>query len=387
MALVASSTSDSADDPGTHMKIVEIAVWSHPLPVVGGTYRIASSEVDVLDTTLVRMTADDGTVGWGESCPVGPTYQPHHAGGARAALAEMCPRLIGQDPTQVRSLHRTMDGALAGHRYAKAAVDIAAYDLTARLRGVPVADLLGGALVEEVPSYFATGIGEPDAVASSAAQRVAEGYRRIQVKVGNRPVEIDIEAVRGVWRELRGTGVRLVVDGNRSLSMRDVVRLSQECRDIPLVLEQPCNTLNEIDAVRDRLMHPVYLDESATDLAVVIDAIGRGACDGFSMKVTRLGGLSPMVTFRDLCEAKSVPHSVDDAWGGDVIAAACVHLASTVDPRRLDGVWIAQPYIEGHLDPDHGPEVIGGHIRLPDGPGLGVVPRPELLGPPLTKYD
>jgi len=116
-----------------------------------------------------------------------------------------------------------MDRALAGHRYAKAALDIAAHNLTARHRGVRVADLLGGPLVEDVPAYYATGIGEPDTVAGRAAEKAASGYRRIQVKVGNRPVEVDLATVRAVWEQLAGMGVRLVVDGNRSLTTRDVV--------------------------------------------------------------------------------------------------------------------------------------------------------------------
>lgn len=368
------------------MRIAEVAVFSHRMPVVGGSYRIASSTVEVLDSTLVRLTADDGTVGWGETCPVGPTYQPHHARGARAALAELGPALLGEDPTRVRQLHRTMDRHLAGHRYAKAAVDVAAHDLTARRRGVRMADLLGGALVEDVPAYYATGIDEPATVAEVAAARAAAGYRRIQVKVGGRPVEVDVETVHRVWERLAGTGVRLVVDGNRSLTTRDVLTLSQACRDVPLVLEQPCDSLREIEAVRDRLAHPVYLDESGSDLATVVGAIGRGTCDGFSMKLTRLGGLVPMTTFRDVCEATATPHTVDDAWGGDVIAAACLHLAATVDPRLLDGVWIAEPHVAEHLDPDHGPRVRDGRLALPAGAGLGVVPREELLGDPVDVH-
>ena len=119
------------------MKIEEIAVYAHRLPVTHGPYRIASSEVTELDTTLVRITSDDGLVGWGETCPVGPTYQPHHAGGARAALQEMAPGLLGSRPdADPEPAARRMDGLLAGHRYAKAAIDIAAHDLTGKRLGV-----------------------------------------------------------------------------------------------------------------------------------------------------------------------------------------------------------------------------------------------------------
>lgn len=96
-----------------------------------------------------------GIDGWGETCPVGPTHQPEHAGGARAALMEMAPGLIGRDPTRILTLHRTMDSLVAGHHYAKAAIDIAAYDITGKKLGLRVADLLGGAATERVTSYYA----------------------------------------------------------------------------------------------------------------------------------------------------------------------------------------------------------------------------------------
>lgn len=368
------------------MNIAEIAVYSHRLPVVGGPYRIASSEVFELDSTLVRVTADNGLVGWGETCPVGPTYQPHHAGGARAALAEISPGLIGCNAVELVNLHRTMDGLLNGHRYAKAAIDIAAYDLLGKRTGLRVADLLGGAATERVPSYYASGVGAPDDTAELAADRAAQGFPRMQVKIGNRPIETDIEVVQKVWERVSTTGMRLAVDGNRSLTTRDALRLSRACSLVPFVLEQPCSTLEEIGSIRDRLHHPVYLDESAVDLATVVRAVGQGLCDGFAMKVTRIGGLRNMAAFRDVCEARSVPHSCDDAWGGDVIAAACTHIGATVRPSLNEGVWIAEPYIEDHDDPDGGIRIEDGHIRLPEGPGLGVTPDESLLGPPVSTY-
>ncbi|TIL82122.1 MAG: mandelate racemase, partial [Mesorhizobium sp.] len=121
--------------------------------------------VYALDTTIVKIVTDNGLIGWGETCPVGPTYQPHHPKGARAALDEMAQGLIGADPLQPVALRRRMDGLLNGHRYAKAAVDMAAYDIMGKQFGMRVADLLGGAVTERVPSYYALGIGEPDEVA------------------------------------------------------------------------------------------------------------------------------------------------------------------------------------------------------------------------------
>jgi len=108
------------------MKIKEVHVFAHDLPVKNGPYTMGGSKVYALDTTIVRIVTDNGLIGWGETCPVGPTYQPHHAKGARAALDEMAQGLIGADPLQPVVLRRRMDSLLNGHRYAKAAVDMAA---------------------------------------------------------------------------------------------------------------------------------------------------------------------------------------------------------------------------------------------------------------------
>src|SRR5690625_803895 len=216
------------------MKITEIHVWSHALAVQNGPYSMASGEVWSLDTTVVKLVTDSGLVGWGETCPVGPTYQPQHALGARAALAEMAPGLIGANPLQPVLLRRRMDGRLNGHDYAKAAIDIAAHDIMGKHYGVRVADLLGGAATERVPSYYATSVGAPDEIARIAAEKAAEGFPRLQIKIGGRPLELDIETLRKVWERVAGK-VQLAADGNRSLTTRDALRLSRECPEIPFV--------------------------------------------------------------------------------------------------------------------------------------------------------
>ena len=367
------------------MKIKELHICAHQLPVKNGPYRMANALVHALDTTLVKIVTETGTVGWGETCPVGPTYAPAHALGARAALAEMGQGLIGAALHPVM-LRRRMDGLLNGHRYAKAAVDIAAHDALGKAYGVRVADLLGGVAAERVPSYYASGVGEPDEIARIAAEKMAEGYPRMQVKIGGRPVEVDIAVLRKVWEVIKGSGMRLAADGNRGLPTRDALRLSRECPDIPFIMEQPCNTIEELAAIRGQLHHGLYLDENGEDLATVVRVAGQGLVDGFGMKVTRIGGLQQMAAFRDICEARSMPHTCDDAWGGDIIHAGCTHIGATVSPRLNEGVWLAAPYVEGHYDTKNGIDIVGGHIKLPEGPGLGVIPEDGIFGNPVLSF-
>ena len=367
------------------MKIKEIHIYQQDLPVRNGPYTMANAEVWALDTTLVKLVADNGLVGWGETCPVGPTYAESHAAGARAALQQMAPGLIGVEVAPL-TLHRRMDGLLNGHTYAKAAIDIAAHDLLGKQYGVSISTLLGGAVTDRVPSYYATGVGAPDDIARLAAEKLAEGYPRLQIKVGGRPVEIDIETIRKVWEQVRGSGMRLAVDGNRGWTTRDALRVSRECPDVPFIMEQPCNTLEDLQKIRPQITHALYMDENSTSLNTVITAAGTGLVDGFGMKLTRIGGLHPMRAFRDICEARNLPHTCDDSWGGDIIAAACTHVGATVRPDLLEGVWLAAPYIEGHYDPDNGVRIEGGHITVPQGPGLGVVPDENQFGAPVASF-
>ncbi|GAA4805741.1 enolase C-terminal domain-like protein [Actinomycetospora chlora] len=371
------------------MKIDQIHVYSVPLPVAGGAYRTSSTTVEAPDSTLVEVVTDDGRSGWGETCPLGPVYQPHHALGARAALAELAPGLLGLELASPRAVARRLDELLAGHGYAKAALDTAVLDLLGQRLGVPISTLLGGALVDRVPGYHAIPVASPEQSVDEARAAVERGYPRVQLKVGGRDLARDVETVHRVGEAI-GHRARLVVDPNRGMTVAHAVQFDRLCADVPFVLEQPCNTVDEMGQLRGRLQHPVSLDENTEDVDTVLRAICAGTADAFAFKVTRLGGPTKAALARDLCALRSLPHTVDDAWGGDVIAATCLHLAATVDPRLLEGVWIAEDHIAGgagHYDPDHPVTATDGHVGVPQGPGLGVRPRRELLPAPVAIHQ
>lgn len=368
------------------MRISAVHIYHHELPVTGsGSFRLARTRVTSLDSTIVEIATDTGLHGFGETCPLGPAYQPHHALGARAALTEIAPHLLGLDALAIGPLTHVMDQRLGGHGYAKAAVDIALWDLAGKAYGARVCDLLGGAFTERVPSYYSVAVTEPAQAARIAGERQAEGYRRLQIKVGGRHVAEDIDTIRAVCAVI-DPDVALAIDANRGWTTRDAITVSQACRDLRFVLEQPCATLDEIAVLRPQVRHPVHLDESSADLSTVAQILAGGLADGLGLKVTRVGGLSAMRAIRDLCAARNVPITSDDAWGGDIIAAACVHLGATVEPRLFDGTWIAAPYIDGHDDRGGGIEVRGGHLQVPSGPGLGIDPDRGRWGPAVASF-
>ncbi len=367
------------------MKIASVHIYTYELPVLDGPYTMANQVVYSLTTTLVKLVADNGLFGWGETCPVGPTFSESHSGGAVAALVEMAKGLVGTEVLPV-PLHRRMDGLLKGHNYAKAAIDIALHDLLGKHLGLSVADLLGGALADRVPSYSVVGISDPDESVRLAVDKINQGYPRLQMKVGGRPIEEDIAAVNKVWETIGSSRIKLAIDANRGLNTRDALRLCRECAHVPFILEQPCNTIEDFQKIRSQISHAMYMDESCTSINTAITVAGTGLVDGFGMKVTAMGGLHPMRAFRDICAARNLPHTCDDAWGGDLIAAACTHIGATVAPELLEGVWIAGPMIEGNYDQKNGIRVQDGHINCPQGVGLGVVPEDGIFGEPVASF-
>ncbi len=368
------------------MKITGIRVYRHRLEVAGGRYQMSISAVEALDSTVVEIVTDTGLVGYGETTPLGPTYQPQHALGARAAIEQVAPALIGADPRRHLLVRERMESMLNGHAYAKSALDVACWDLTAKSYGERLCDLMGGTNDATVKSYYGVMPATPDETASDAQRRVADGYTRLQIKAGGRPLSDDITTVRAV-ADAVGPAIRLLVDPNRGWTPRDTIEFSAACRDLPLSIEQPCRTFDEHIGLGARLAHPLFLDESATDLSVIARAIDDGIAQGFGLKLSRLGGFTPFLAVRELCVSKGVPFTVDDTWGGDITAASTVHFGATVPSPFHEGTWIAAPYMSSSyatLTPAVGPS--GGRIPIPDGPGLGVEPDIDAWPEPLATY-
>lgn len=368
------------------MRITEAHLYTKDLPIRGGAYTMAGQTITGAQTVILRLVGEAGLCGWGEVCPLGAAYAPVHAGGIIAALTEMMPTVIGCEAVPLSVADR-LDRTMLGQNYARAAIDIAVHDLLGRHLGVPVATLLGGARRRRVPSYYALGLDPPDETARRAAEMVDAGYPRLQIKIGREDLAADIATIRKVAERVGpgiGPGIKFVADANRGLTQEAAILLSMATAGIAYSLEQPCDGLAAVAALRGRIAHPIILDESITDLGTGIRAIGDGLADGFGMKITRLGGLRQAAVFRDLCAARDLPHTCDDSWGGDIIAAASVHLGVTVQPRLLAGVWVATGYqMAGYGAAGAGVQVRDGHLDLPDGPGLGITPDPDCFGAPI----
>ena len=202
-------------------------------------------------------------------------YDPAFAEGARAAMRELAPQLVGADAAGIEALNRRMDLLLKGHPYAKSAIDMALWDLAGKRSGLSLAAMTGGAEGTSLPLYRSIAQEAPDAMAARAQKYIEEGYRRLQVKVGL-DVDEDIARLEAVRAAIPADTV-LFCDANASWGTAETRRFLMATRDLDYTLEQPCATYEENLAIRRACDRPLVLDETIDGVDVLLRAHGRRA--------------------------------------------------------------------------------------------------------------
>lgn len=366
--------------------IDRITAWLVHLPYAEGSYRMSGDRITTgMDALVVRLVADDGTVGIGESGTTGVTYDAAYPGGQRAAMDLLGPGVVGCDPRSPQSVARAMHRVLTGHPYAKAGIDMACWDLAARLAGVPLWQLLGGDDAGATPLYRPVQGATPEEAAAKALERINQGYPRLQVKVGDDPL-VDAARVLAV-REAVGPEVPIYADANCGFLLgaaRAFVRaLGRDGAGV--LLEQPCATLDDCIALRSIWGGPMVLDETMVSLGALLTAHRAGIADGITVKLTRVGGITPAKLMRDVAVELGVAVTVEDAGGGDLITMAFAHLNGSTPSRHrahtVDfGNWV-------NSSPVSGPASRQGSFLVPqsDDSGLGMTLIEDQLGEPI--YD
>jgi L-alanine-DL-glutamate epimerase-like enolase superfamily enzyme len=362
--------------------IERIDVFGYDLTYAHGDYVMSSGRViDRLPSTVVRVTTRDGVQGFGETCPLGPTYLPAFAEGARAALRELAPGLIGADATNLADIHRRMDARLAGHGYAKSALDVASWDAFGRLTNQPVSALLGGALQRDLPLYVAIPLGPAAAMAEFVARERAGGIRNFQLKLGADPAE-DARRVAAVLA-VTEDGDAVIGDANGGWRRQDAIVAAGLLADAHRFrLEQPCPTLEECLAVRRLTTLPMVLDEVITDLPTLVRAASQDAMDHVNLKIGRVGGLLPARLMRDVAVSLGIRLTIEDSWGGDIVTASVAHLAAGTPQDALFAVSFMNDWTLEHLA-GYRPRSTDGRGPVPVGPGLGIDVDVAGLGQPL----
>ncbi|MFI7067969.1 mandelate racemase/muconate lactonizing enzyme family protein [Kribbella sp. NPDC050124] len=368
------------------MKISRIELFQVDLPYTGGVYRLSGGRTYTsFDASIVRITCDDGTQGWGESTPFGSTYIAAHANGVRAGIAEIAPHLLGRDPRRLDRISDAMDEALLGHNHAKTALDVACWDILGKSVGLAVCELLGGSTGVPMPLISSIHAGDPEEMRSRVADHRARGYQGHSVKIGALDSEggpaLDAERIAACLADRR-TGEFYVVDANGGLPPENVLRMLRLLPPgLDFVLEAPCATWRETLSVRRRCAYPIVLDELAQQDDDIALAVANDAADGISIKISKAGGLTRARRHRDMARAAGLTLSVQDTVGSTIAYAGIVHLGATVPPRLLRGVLNCEDMVTPRIATfDARSE--GGGVLPPDAPGLGIDVDEAALGQP-----
>ncbi len=239
---------------------------------------------------------------------------------ACAGIQEMAPQLIGEDPTQLQVLNRTMDRLMKGHPYVKSAIDMACWDLLGKATELPVYHLMGGGYADDVVLYRAISQRPAAEMAENVAGYRRDGYRRFQLKVGGRP-EDDIERIRAV-RAILEPADKLIADANTGWLMHDALRVVNAVRDLDVYIEQPCATYAQCLSIRRHTHLPFVLDEVIDSVDAILQASADAAMDCVNIKISKFGGLTKAKQARDLCVSLGIAMTLEDSWGGDIVTAA-----------------------------------------------------------------
>jgi O-succinylbenzoate synthase len=344
------------------------------LPLVA-PFRTSFGVEHARDVLLVRVVTPDAE-GWGE-CVAGaePRYSSEYADGAADVLGRFLLPALAEVPELRPEAVAPALGFVRGHRMAKAALELAVLDAWLKARGIPLARHLG-ATRERVPAGVSVGImGSLPELLDAVAGYLDAGYLRIKLKI---EPGWDLEPVRSV-RERFGDQLVVQVDANAAYTLADAAHLARLDPFALLLIEQPLpeeDLLGHAELQR-RLRTPVCLDESITSARAAVDAVELGACRIVNVKAGRVGGYLEARRLHDLCHARGVP-----LWCGGMLETG-VGRAANVALAALPGFTLPGDTSASdryyHLDLTAPFVLRDGHLPVPQGPGIGVEPLPEVL--------
>ena len=353
------------------LQIDSITLREIQLPLVE-PFRISSGVTTTRRILLLELVDRNGASTWSE-CVAGdfPNYSPESIDTATLAIREwLAPRVLGQRFETPQEVSAALAEDLRGHEMARAAIEMGAWALAATKGGQSLSSVLGGTR-KRIGTGISIGIqSSPEELADKAEKSLAEGYRKIKLKI--KPGQ-DLDYLHAV-RERLGPDAPLMADANNAYTLDDTDHLVQ-LDDLDLVMvEQPLawDDVARHAELQRRMRTPVCLDESITNIARAEDMIRLRAGRIVNIKPGRVAGFTASKAIHDLCEANDIP-----VWCGGMLESGIgraynVALASlpnfTIpgDVSPSNRYWardIVSP--EWTMDGD-------GWVDVPDGPGLGV---------------
>lgn len=358
------------------MKIKEIGIGYISIPLVT-PFKTALRTVESVNDLIVEVVAEDGTKGYGEAPPTavitGDTKESIEA----AIRGYIAPAIVGMELDDLDAVMERMEKAIAKNTSAKAAVDIALYDLYAKLQNKPLFRLLAENAPDQAKTELETdltiSVNETAEMVRDSVRAVQSGFHILKVKVG-KGGEKDVERMRAI-REAVGPDVRLRVDANQGWTREEAVRTICAMEDAGLsieLVEQPVSyhDFKGMQYVTRRAATPILADESVFSYEDAVRIVEEHAADFINIKLMKTGGIHQAMRICDIADQYGVQCMIGCMLESKVSVSAGAHLAAArgcVTMADLDGPSLCR------VDPyTGGPVFEGPRILLPETAGIGI---------------
>ncbi|HOY28177.1 MAG TPA: dipeptide epimerase [Flavobacteriales bacterium] len=334
--------------------------------------------LEAVESVVVRITTNDGLVGWGECNPFwsisGETQETCMSVGKHIARV-----LIGHDATDIEGLHALLDRLIFANNSIKSAFDIACHDIAAQAARLPLYRYLGGSENRTLITDYTVSLGTKEKMAADAQAIVHNGFQVIKVKLGGAPQE-DIERVLAI-RAAIGNPVPLRIDANQGWSPEQAILVLNALGDANIQhCEEPIPRWQfmELRRVKEASPIPIMADESCFDQHDAERLIGLDACHRFNIKLGKSGGLFKAKKIIALAEAAGMEVQIGGFLESRLAWTASAHLAMTSDAVRYCDMDTPLMFTE---DPVVGGLTYGarGTITVPPALGLGASIGPAFL--------
>ena len=336
-------------------------------------FKTALRTVDRVEDIVVMLKTDTGHVGYGGAPATAVITGDTHGSIVDAIRHYIAPRLVGQEIADLNRLTRLVQGAMEKNSSAKAAVEIAIYDLFGQLYGAPLYKLLGGG-DPVITTDITISVDTIDKMVADSLKAVERGFDSLKIKVG-KDIGVDIERTKAIYAAVEDRAL-LRLDANQGWTAKQAVYAIQELERAGVKLElveQPvkAHDLEGMRYVTERVNTPVMADESVFGPMQVIELIRMRAADIINIKLMKTGGISNAIRIADIAALHGVECMIGCMLEGSISVAAAVHVAvakaDVITKVDLDG-----PSLCAFNPVDGGVIFNESEISVTDAPGLGI---------------
>lgn len=327
---------------------------------------------------LVSVTLDGGVTGYGEGVvPGGPWWGGESAETMKVIIdGHLAPIMEGRQVNELAGIMADFEKSVANMRFAKAACDIAMHDAWARALDIPVRDLLGGRVRDEIDVTWALGVLPLDEAVTEVEERIEQyGHKSFKLKMGSGDPAVDTARIAQLSQNLGGkVGLRIDVNArwDRITALQHLPKLAEAGVEL---FEQPtpAHDLATLREITRRIGVPVMADESVCSPADALAVVREEAADVIAIKTTKLGGLQESKKTVAIAEAAGLACHGATSLEGPFGTAASIHFACATKGISF-GSELFGPMLlkESYTTTDL--EYVDGVVKLPEGPGLGLEP-------------